>query len=263
MNESAATTPDAIYPIALIAKAAGVTSRTLRHYDRIGLLRPEHVGPNGQRFYTGIQLVRLQRVLLLKQLGLQLETIAEILDEQRDELAALTTHKEQLFAQRDAITRQIAALEHSISALTEGKTMELNKSFDGFNEQYKKEVTERWGANAYNASTRWWRAKDQTEQTSFLEQVRELNTAWIQAGKAGISAESTEAQQLAARHISWLSSAPGTPLSSPKQHERQSYICGLAEMYVADERFAQNYGGYAILVRDALKIYSEDNPLGH
>ncbi|MGH3654277.1 MerR family transcriptional regulator [Glutamicibacter sp.] len=257
MKDSTGHRPAVRHSIAQVSKSAGVSSRTLRHYDQIGLLTPDHVAANGYRFYTDRQLVRLQQILLLKQLGLKLETIAEILDEQRNELAALSTHKEQLHQQRAALDRQIAALEHSISALMTGEIMEPEKSFDGFNEQYKQEVAERWGADAYETSNRWWRSKTGDQQSSFMEEVKMLNQAWIEAGKDSVPADSFEAQEIAARHVRWLQSVRGTPLDSGDPAQHKAYICNLGEMYVADPRFAKNYGGYAELVRDALRIYAE------
>lgn len=257
MNDSTGRRKQVRHSIAQVSKSAGVSSRTLRHYDQIGLLEPDHVAANGYRFYTDRQLVRLQRILLLKQLGMKLETIAEILDEQRTELAALRTHKEQLHRQREALDRQIAALDHSISTLITGGTMEPEKSFDGFNEQYKHEVSARWGADAYETSNRWWRSKSGDEQSAFMEEVKIINQAWIEAGKNSVPADSVEAQELAARHVRWLQSAKGTPLDSGDPAQRKAYICSLGEIYVADPRFAKNYGGYAELVRDALQIFAE------
>jgi DNA-binding transcriptional MerR regulator len=79
-----------------IARSAGTTSRTLRHYGAVGLLEPSRIGGNGYRYYDEQALVRLQRILLLRELGLGLPAIAEVLDGQRDSAAALETHLELL-----------------------------------------------------------------------------------------------------------------------------------------------------------------------
>ena len=62
-----------------LAKAAGTTSRTLRHYDSVGLVSPSRIGSNGYRYYDDRSLVRLQRVLLLRELGLGLDAIGTVL----------------------------------------------------------------------------------------------------------------------------------------------------------------------------------------
>lgn len=243
------------FSIAYLARTTGISSRTLRHYDHIGLFSPHRVASNGYRFYAQDQLVRLQRILVLKDMGLSLENIAEILERQSDEREALKKHVEQLQLQRETLDRQILALKHSITALETGETMKPETSFDGFNEQYKQEVTERWGSEAYNSSNKWWRSKTKQGQSEFFALVQELNDAWIQAGNDQVSAESEVAQSLAARHVQWLSSVPGTPLGAEDPEKHAQYIESLADMYVADERFAKNYGGHAPLVRDALKFY--------
>jgi DNA-binding transcriptional MerR regulator len=93
-----------------IARRAGTTSRTLRHYGELGLLEPSRVGINGYRYYGQDELVRLQRILLLRRLGLSLPAIAEVLAGQQETAAALRTHLELLEQERERIGRQIAAV---------------------------------------------------------------------------------------------------------------------------------------------------------
>ena len=84
------------WSIQAIAKLAGTTSRTLRHYGDIGLLEPSRVGVNGYRYYDELALRRLQRILLLRELGLGLPAIAEVLAGQQDDVLALHRHLEWL-----------------------------------------------------------------------------------------------------------------------------------------------------------------------
>ncbi|MBX3087708.1 MAG: MerR family transcriptional regulator, partial [Cryobacterium sp.] len=102
------------WSIQQIARIAGTTSRTLRHYDDFGLVPPTRIGGNGYRYYDESALVRLQRVLLLRELGLGLPQIAEILDRESDEISALTTHLAILRQEQERLERQIAAVEHTI-----------------------------------------------------------------------------------------------------------------------------------------------------
>ena len=67
---------------------SGVTTRTLRHYDAIGLLTPARTGPDGRRFYQTGELLRLQQILLLRELGLGLADIAAANDSEQDTLTA-------------------------------------------------------------------------------------------------------------------------------------------------------------------------------
>ena len=131
------------------------------------------------------------------------------------------------------------------------------KMFDGFDHtQYREEVEQRWGAQAYTESDRWWRSKTAQERADFQSDVAELSHAWSDAAQRGIPADGDEAQALAARHVAWLTRVPGTPASVPGG-DLAAYVNGLADMYVADDRFAKNYGGRtgAEFVRDALRVY--------
>lgn len=241
-----------------IARVTGTTSRTLRHYDEIGLLPPSSIGSNGYRRYDEHALVRLQRVLLLRELGLSLPQIADVLAEEADEAAALTTHLSMLKQEQDRLARQIAAVEHTITSLTLKEDLMAEKMFEGFNHtQYKDEVEERWGKDTYAKSDAWWSSKSGNEKTIWQDQLQALNRDWIAAAThPDITADSPVAQAIAFRHIAWLRSTPGTPAADP-QGDLRGYVHGLAEMYVCDERFAANYGGTegAEFVRDALLVF--------
>ncbi len=108
------------WPIAEVARMSGVTARTLRHYDEIGLLPPARIGANGHRYYAQHQLLLLQQILVLRALGLGLPEIGRVLADQVDEVAALRGHHRRLLAERDRIdalartvSRTIAELEQS------------------------------------------------------------------------------------------------------------------------------------------------------
>lgn len=250
------------WSIQQIARLAGTTSRTLRHYDDIGLVPPSRIGLNGYRYYDGPALIRLQRVLLLRDLGLGLPQIADILVHQHDEAAALTTHLSLLRQEQDRLAQQIVAVEDTIQALQGDTALMAETMFNGFDHtKYKAEVEQRWGEAAYARSDAWWRGISDAERQDWMTQVEQLNTDWAAAAEApNITAQSPEAQELAARHIAWLQGVPGTPAANP-DGDLFGYVRGLAEMYVADERFAANYGGAenATFVRDALVAYMDDD----
>ena len=234
-----------------IAKLAGTTSRTLRHYGELGLLEPSRVGANGYRYYDERALTRLQRILLLRDLGLGLPAIAEIVDRQTDDAVALRDHLTHLHQQKQRLDRQIASVEVTIEKLEGGEQLMAEDMFTGFDHtEYKEEVEERWGADAYAKSDAWWTSMGAAEQAAWKEQLATLNADWADAANRGIDPSGDEARALVERQVAWLNSIPGTPQST-------DYYVGLGEMYVADERFAKNYGGVqgATFVRDALRAY--------
>ena len=242
-----------------VARLAGVSSRTLRHYDAVGLLPPSSTGSGGLRYYGRDGIVRLQRILLLRELGLSLKAIADLLAEQDDAAAALRGHLEQLRGDRRRLDRQIASVERTLAALDDGEELMAKDMLDGFDHtQHREEVEERWGKDAYARSDAWWRALGAEGQATWKEKAEKLGADWIAAADAGVAPDSDEAQALAARHADWLAGIPGTP-GHDQGRPDAGYLLGLGEMYVADERFAKNYGGRegAELVRDALRVYVE------
>lgn len=241
-----------------IARLAGTTSRTLRYYDDVGLLAPSRIGSNGYRYYDELALVRLQRILMLRDLGLGIPAIAQVLDGQRDDGQALLSHLHWLQQEKERLDRQIASVETTILSMEGGEQLMAEQMFDGFDHtQYRQEVVERWGESAYADSDTWWRSKSAAEQRSFTALIAELQAAWRAAADSGLAADSDEAQALAKRQAEWLGSIPGTPRTDGVP--TKEYYVGLADMYVADERFAANYGGTegATFVRDAMRVYAD------
>ncbi len=252
------------WSIQQLAKSAGTTSRTLRHYDAIGLLVPTRVAANGYRQYDRAALVRLQRILLLRDLGLGLPQIAEILDRATAEDEALEAHLAWLRQEKDRLDRQIASVQRTITALRGGGELMAEDMFDGFDHtKYKDEVEQRWGEKAYADGDRWWRGMTPDEKSAWRQRAADLGRDWIAAAESGIAPDSPAATALARRHVEWLTSIPGTPTAT--SDDVKAYVIGLGEMYVADERFGANYvtsaGGTAgaEFVRDALRAYAEAN----
>jgi DNA-binding transcriptional MerR regulator len=242
-----------------IAKLAGTTSRTLRHYDDVGLLKPSRTGQNGYRYYDQAALVRLQRILLLRDLGLGLAAVAEVIDRESDAEKALGRHLAWLREEQDRLARQIASVQQTIRAVKEGAGIMAEKMFDGFDHtQHKQEVEERWGKDAYAASDSWWRGMGTAEKDAWKRRLQQLGSDWTAAAASGAGPDSGEAQELARRHVEWLTGIPGTPAAAGGGNIK-GYVTGLGEMYVADPRFAVNYGGEAgaVFVRDALRIYAQ------
>ncbi|MCX5227581.1 MerR family transcriptional regulator [Streptomyces sp. NBC_00233] len=238
-----------------IAKKAGTTSRTLRHYGDRGLLEPSRIGANGYRYYDQAALVRLQRILLLRELGLSLPAIAEVLAGQRDTSAALRTHLALLEQERERIGRQIASVRTTLHKTENGEELMADEVFDGFDHTvYEQEVTERWGRDAYEKSDRWWRSLTDAQKKAFMDEQAGIARDFAQALKDGLAAGSDAVQEIARRQVAWLSTTT-TPT--------KEYVIGLGRMYVDDPRFTANYDkhgeGTAVLVRDAMEIYAERN----
>jgi MerR family transcriptional regulator, thiopeptide resistance regulator len=231
-----------------VARLAGTTSRTLRHYQDVGLLMPSRTGSNGYRYYDAAALRRLQRILLLRDLGLGIPAIAEALD-RADEPSALRAHLSWLRAESQRIARQIGAVEKTIRSIEDEEELMAEEMFDGFDHtRYKDEVEQRWGAEAWAEGDRWWGTLGPQGRQAFGEEHAAVAARWAELHAAGAPADGPEAQANARRHRAWIQAGWQGRAVSPEA------LVGLAEMYVADQRFAANYGGAegAGYVRDAL-----------
>ncbi|MFG3286876.1 MerR family transcriptional regulator [Streptomyces sp. NPDC048111] len=236
-----------------IARKAGTTSRTLRHYGNLGLLAPSRIGSNGYRYYDQDALVRLQRILLLRELGLSLPVIGELLEGERDPAAALRTHLRLLEQERERIARQIASVRTTLHKTERGEELMAEEVFDGFDHtRYEEEVSRRWGRDAYEKGDRWWRSLTAQQRDGFLKQHEDIARDWGRARQSGAAPDGEVAQDIARRHVAWLSTT--TSVS-------RSYVVGIGQMYVDDPRFGAHYDrhgeGTAPFVRDALTVYAE------
>lgn len=244
-----------------ISRAAGTTSRTLRHYDEIGLLRPSRTGANGYRYYDAAALVRLQRVLMLRDLGLGLPAIAAALESDDDEAGALRVHLRWLESERERLDQQVASVRRTITSLENGEELMAENMFDGFDHtRYEGEVAERWGDKAYQAGDSWWTSLGETEKSAFLDEQRAIAEGFAAARQAGLAPGADAPQALARRQHDWLAlSARGTGQPAITAE----YFLGLAQMYVDDSRFTAAYDwageGTAVFVRDAMTVYADRN----
>lgn len=238
-----------------VARLAGVTSRTLRHYDAVGLLPPSRTDRGGRRFYDGAALMRLQRILLLRELGLGIPAIAEVLAGAVSDVDALQQHIELLRRERRRIAAQIVSVEHTANALRKGEPIMAEQMFDGFDHaQYEEEVRERWGDAAWQRGNDWWQRLGDDRKQEFMQQHARIQDDYDAAIADGEAPEADRVQRIAARHVEWI--AIGWQGRRPDAEA----IRGLADMYVADPRFAANYtrahAHGAEFVRDALHAYA-------
>lgn len=111
---------------------SGVTARTLRYYDEIGLLPPARVGGNGYRYYGHSQLLQLQEILLLRELGMDLARIAQVVTGERDKVEALQHHHLRLIAERDRFDTLACTVAATIATLQHGNAMAADEMFQGF-----------------------------------------------------------------------------------------------------------------------------------
>ena len=144
MNGTSAT-----WTTAQVVRMTGVTSRTLRHYDSEGVVVPVGVGLGGVRLYGRDELLRLQQVLVLRELGLSLPAVRAVVDGTTDRAVALRDHRERLLVERDRLDRLAATVARTIEDLEGGEEMTEDQLFEGFDPErqkaYERELVEDWG----------------------------------------------------------------------------------------------------------------------
>ncbi len=239
-----------------VSRATGVTSRTLRHYEQIGLLRPSRVAGNGYRFYNDQELSRLYRILSLRSLELPLASIRTALDDEATFAEVIASHLALLEQRRDRTNQQIDAVRHALAAATKGQTMTIDEMFSGNdNSQHEAEVRERWGDPAWERSAKRRGRMTEGERRDDDQRSRDINAALRDAAISGEDPTSARFQALVAEHHRWVTEQWGGRVP-----ERDAYA-GLAELYVADERFAATYGGQrnAERIRAAMQAWIATN----
>ncbi|WP_197906151.1 MerR family transcriptional regulator [Mycolicibacterium litorale] len=167
---------------------SGVTARTLRYYDEIGLLQPARVGANGYRYYEHAELLRLQEILLLRELGLDLATIGAVVNAQHDPIEALRRYHLRLVEERARLDRLSATVAATIQRLEEGIDMPVEDLFKGF--EFSPEYIER---EAH-------RARDTRDQRAVTEMQR-ITADW---GDEEFRSFNAEGAQLESRMLALL-----------------------------------------------------------
>ncbi|WP_449277232.1 MerR family transcriptional regulator [Leucobacter sp. GX24907] len=247
---------DQVWSIQEVTKSSGITSRALRHYQRVGLLEPSRTGAAGQRFYDAEALLRLQRILVLRGLGLGLQEIRRVLERPTDIGDALRHHVEELEQERARLATIAGSVRTTIAMIEAEGELVAEKMFEGFDHtQHREEVEERWGADAYESADTWWNALGADAQELHRSALNALVNDFAGAARRGLDVHSDDVQRLAARQFEWVRAGwGGTPPSAEA-------FTGLGEMYVADPRFGAVYSAdgesSAAYVRDAMAVYAK------
>ena len=239
-----------------VARATGLTSRTLRHYEQIGLLHPSRVASNGYRFYGEAELSRLYRILSLRALELPLATIQIALDDDESLEEAIQSHLSLLEERRDRTIQQITVVQQTLHAVQKGQDMTINEVFAGVDQsQYEGEVRQRWGDDAWERSAKRREGMNEAQRNADDAKSLDVNAALRSAAGSGIATDSDSFQALVADHYAWV-----TDYWGGRKPDRDAYI-GLSELYVVDDRFAATYGGQANaeIIRAAMRTWIEAN----
>ena len=227
------------YTVGEVAKLAGVSIRTLHHYDEIGLLGPSERSGAGYRIYTDDDIVTLQQVLFFRELGFALGDIRHLMhDPEFDRAEALRLQHRMLADKATQLMKMMDAAERTIDGIEKGTPMAKDEMFEVFSDfdpkEYEAEARERWGeTDAYKESARRTKGYSKDDWTRFKADSERINAGTAALMDAGVPADDPRAMELAEQARlqidHWF---------YPCSHEMHA---NLAEMYIADPRFTANY----------------------
>lgn len=242
-----------MFTVKQLSKLAGVTPRTLHHYDAIGLLKPSRIGDNGYRYYGEESLLRLQQILFYRELDIPLDEIKQIMGRHDfDVLGALRSHKEALLKQARRLDRLIQTVDHTIDYLKGDTKMSEKGLFEGFSEEqqekYAQEAEQMYDPETVRESNRKWKGYSAAKKETILAEGKAIYMDMIAVMPKGVA--SPEAQAIVERwrrHMDYF--------WTPNLDQLQAIANGYAE----DARFKANFDKMhpqlAEFMREAVAVY--------
>lgn len=249
------------YTIKKLSILAGVSTRTLRYYDEIEILKPARINSSGYRIYGEKEIDRLQQILFYRELGVNLDSIKEIITSPNfDETYALKQHYNELLARRQQLDVLIHNVEKTIFNKEGRIKMSDKEKFEGFKKKlvednekkYGKEIREKYGEETVKKSNEQFMNMTEEQYNELQELGNKVLETLKEAYKTG-NPSGELGQKAAELHAKWITFCWGS-------YNKEAHA-NLTQMYVDDDRFRAYYDkeqpGCAEFLRDAVKIYTE------
>ena len=246
-----------LYTIDDVSKLTGLSKRALRFYEEKGLIESKRNQAN-YRVYDSFDLDRIQTILFLTAFEIDLATIKIILEDPDFDLLSLyETHLGSLYEKRQQLDLIISNLTLTMDAKRRNEPMKDTDKFKGFKQDlvhkneklYKKEVTEKYGQEAYESSKKAFLNMSESDFNRFKTLEESLFEALEKASKATGALKDTYMQEIYLTHKAWITLAWG-------YYNEEAHL-GVCQMYLDDERFKKHYDsrkeGFAQLLLDSVK----------
>ena len=247
------------YSVGELARIAGVSVRTLHHYHETGLLQPSHVGANGYRYYGRTEMLRLQEIMLYRDVGLSLTEISDLLEGPIDAVDRLVLHRDRLKAQNRRTVEMIDTLDATIAYLKGERDMALDDLYKPFSAkkqaEYQEWLIKRFGAdmaekiNTANAAV----AAIPGGASGAMELLRQIETRLVEQFEAGLAHDSDELRETMEEHRAWVAKMWGNDCTADG-------FAGLAELYVSHPDFVARYEAlsprFSTWFSDAMKAHA-------
>ena len=245
-----------MFTVKQLSTLAGITPRTLHYYDEIGLLKPSEVGDNGYRYYGEDSLLRLQQIMLYREMDVPLEHIKGLMGRRDfDIVDALENHREELKKRIGQLERLIQTVNDTIQHIRGEKTMSPKQLFEVLSEEqqaaYEKEAMEMYDPEIVKASNRKWKSLTDADKQRIGEEGNAVYQGFLDAmPKGATSDEALQCVEAWRKHMEYF--------WSPNEEQ----MLGFADLYNDDPRFKANYDkihpNLAEFVREAIIIYVQN-----
>ena len=250
------------YTVKQVAKLSGVSVRALHHYDQIGLLRPAHVGTNRYRYYGEDDLLRLQQILIHRELDIPLAAIGAIIDAPGfDRLATLRAQREKLEREAKRYADLVQTIDRTIARLKGERAMQDADLYKGISPEKQAEY-EAWLIETYGGdmperielSRKAYLQLDDDEKQGHQDALRDLEEGLAEGLRRGIPPQARSLDPLLERHRNWVA------LMWAKSCPPEAYA-GLADLYLSHPDFVARYEaievGFAAYLTTAMKAYAK------
>ena len=248
------------YTVNQLAQLAGISVRALHHYDEIGLLKPAFTGDNRYRYYGEEELLRLQQILIHRELDIPLAEIGAILDAPGfDKLETLQRQRERLEEQAERYARMVKTIDRTIARLKGDRAMKDADLYSGVVSPEKQAAYEQWLIEHYGGdmeaqierSRRTMSAMGTEEMTAAMQELEAVENGLAEGLRRGIPAQSTSLDPIIERHRAWVARSWG------RACEPQAYA-GLAEIYQHPDfqaRYEAIETGFAAYLTTAMRSW--------
>ena len=235
-----------------VAKLSGVSVRALHHYDEIGLLKPASIGRNRYRYYGQDELLRLQQILLHRELDIPLGEIGVILDDPHfDQLAALHQQRDKLATEAKRYARLVRTIDRTIARLNGDVTMRNAELYKGISSEKQAEY-EAWLIEKYGGdlpqhiatSKKKYAALSEADKAALMNELAEVELAWADAMKNGVPAEGKALDPLLKRHRAWVAAMWDRPCPPGAYHGLADLHLGQPDFVTRYEKIAEGFSDY-------------------
>lgn len=244
-----------------VARISGVSVRTLHHYDQIGLLKPAFTGQNRYRHYGQDELLRLQQILLHRELGIPLGEIGAILDAPGfDRLEALRQQRDRLSEEAKRYAQLVRTIDRTIASLEGDRAMRNADLYKGISPdkqaEYEAWLVEQLGGDMPERialSKRKYESRTETEKQQLNQELHDMEQGLAEGLRRGVPMGSPSLDPLLGRHRAWVSRMWGKPCPP------EAYA-GLADLYLSHPDFIARYEtiepGFAEYLSGSMKVYA-------